>query len=385
MLAGMFGNPPRNPPPGFDPDGPASGPGIFGLPFTPEEAQVILIPVPWEATVCYGAGTAGAPAAIYEASRQVDLFDREIGHAWERGIAMLPIPEEVRSWSDRARGLALRVMHADEDPGSGPAAGTAASSETGSGAPHQRRSGPSHASLEHAIEEVDRLSEMRNAWVRANASTWLDRGRMVGVVGGDHSCPFSLIQILSQRHPGLGILHVDAHFDLRDSYQGFRWSHASIFWNVLNELPGVKRIVSVGVREYGQSEDSLVRSSGGRVHAFFDADLRRRLQEGEPWSRIAGEVIRPLPPDVYVSFDVDGLEPSLCPLTGTPVPGGLSFAEAVSLLRLVADSGHRIVGFDLSEVGTNPQGGPQLDANFGARLLYKIIGYACKPGPGRAH
>ena len=336
----------------FDPDGPAVLDGIYGLPHTPEEAAVVLIPVPWEATVSSRAGAADGPRAILEASRQVDLFDRETGRPYEDGIALLPIPEEVRAWSDAGRAL----VRAE---GSGAAA---PQDETQDMTERTRR--------------VDALGERVNEHVRALASGWLDRGRLVGVLGGDHSSPFGLIQELAQRRHGLGILQVDAHADLRRAYEGFRWSHASIFDNVLREIPGVARLVQVGVRDLGASEDARIRGSAGRIVTFFDPDLQRRLCDGEPWARIARGIVESLPPEVYISFDIDGLDPSLCPNTGTPVPGGLSWSEAVALLRELAASGRRIVGFDLCETAPGPDGNSGWDGTVAARLLYKMIGFA---------
>src|SRR5438552_9392313 len=98
--------------PTFDPSGAAAHQGIYGLPHTPEQARVVLIPVPWEATVSYGAGTAQGPAAILQASHQVDLLDRETGRPYQAGIAMLPISDEIRGWSEEARRLALPVIEA---------------------------------------------------------------------------------------------------------------------------------------------------------------------------------------------------------------------------------------------------------------------------------
>ena len=110
-------------------------------------------------------------------------------------------------------------------------------------------------------------------------------------------------------------------------------------------------------------------------------DLRRGLFDGESWGRLAGRIAADLPQEVYVSFDIDGLDPSLCPHTGTPVVGGLSFPEAVALLRTVAESGRRIVGFDLNEVAPDPTGRSEWDGNVGARLLYKEIGFALMSQP----
>jgi agmatinase len=334
----------------LDPSSASVHDGIFGLPFSPEESRVVLLGVPWEATVSYGAGTANGPAAILAASRQVDLLDRETGRPYEGGIAMVEIPQEVRAWSDAARVLADPVI----------ARGGA------SGDP----------SLEAAAREVNALSESMNSFVYRETQTWLGRGKLVGIVGGDHSTPLGAIRAVAERYPGLGILHVDAHCDLREAYEGFRYSHASIMWNVLQELSGVSRIVQVGIRDYCDAEDAIVRDNPARIRTYFDPDLRRKLLDGEPWNRLAGRIVADLPSQVYVSFDIDGLDPSLCPHTGTPVVGGLSFAEAVALLRTVVESGRVIVGFDLNEVAPDPEGRSDWDGNVGARVLYKEIGFA---------
>jgi agmatinase len=114
---------------------------------------------------------------------------------------------------------------------------------------------------------------------------------------------------------------------------------------------------------------------------FFDADLKRRQHDGEAWSKIAKDIIEPLPKEVYLSIDIDGLDPAHCPHTGTPVPGGFQFAEVTTLLRLLAESGRRIVGFDLVEVAPDPTGATRVDVVTAARLLYQMIGFAFMTRP----
>jgi len=351
--------PPRSPKPSpatggsspFDPDAAAQpGAGIFGLPHSPSEAAVVVLPVPFDATTSYRPGTARGPAAVLEASRQVDLWDREYGAIYEPGIAMVEVPGDLLSLSVRARSAALPIIEAG-----GARAGDAA-----------------HAV---ALKVVDGAGDEVNAWVRDGARRALDEGRLVGVLGGDHASPFGLIEELAERHPGMGILHVDAHADLRRAYEGFRWSHASIFWNVLSECPGVNKLVQVGVRDFGHAELRTIEDSNGRVETFFEADIRSSLARGETWDAACHRMLAPLPDLVHVSFDIDGLSPDLCPHTGTPVPGGLSFAEACHLLRTLALSGKRVIGFDLCEVVPGPDG-DEWDAAVGARMLYKIIGCA---------
>lgn len=332
----------------FDPSAPAAAGGLFGLPSTPKEAQVVIVPVPWEATVSYGTGTADGPAAVLQASRQVDLLDRETGRPYRGGIAMLPIPAEVRAWSDEARRAAVPIIEAGGK---------------GGGAAHTA-----------AISAVDALGERMNGWVYEQTRRLMAAGKLVGVLGGDHSVPLGAIRAAAEAHPGMGILHLDAHADLRDAYEGFRWSHASIMFNVLRDVPAVARIVQVGIRDYSDDEDALMTANSDRLVTFFDPDIRRQLFDGEAWSRITHRVAAALPRDVYLSFDIDGLDPTLCPNTGTPVLGGLSFPEVSALLRAVVETGRRIVGLDLCEVAPGP-GGSEWDGNVGARVLYKMIGY----------
>jgi agmatinase len=341
--------PPNSP---FDPGAPALGGGIYGLPHSADEARVVLVPVPWEPTTSYARGTAGGPAAILHASRQVDLFDVQTGRPYEAGIAMLDVDPEIAAWNAEACAAAEPVIAAGGELGGDP-------------------------DLEARLARVNALSERLNERVASIARSWHARGKIVGVVGGDHASPFGAIAAAAERWPGLGVLHVDAHADLRQAYEGFTWSHASIMFNVASRLPEVARLVQIGIRDLSEEEHGFIRGSSGRVVTLFDADVARRTLEGEPFARIARAAIEQLPERVYVSFDVDGLDPALCPHTGTPVPGGLSFHQAAALLAYVEESGRTIVGFDLTEVAPGPDG-DEWDGNVGARLLYKMIGFALK-------
>ena len=316
----------------FDPD--AAAPkksGIYGLPFSPREAHVVIIPVPFEATTSYGGGTARGPGVVMEASKQVDLFDHEMGRPYEAGIAMLNVPGKIVAWNSQAKKLGRKNVRA-----------------------------------------VNKISASVNDWVYAQTNALLDDGKMPVVLGGDHSVPFGAIRAYAEHHPGLGILHLDAHADLRDAYEGFAWSHASIFHNVMTKIDGVAKLVQVGVRDIGTAEMRMIDDSNGRIVTFFDDVLAQRKERGSPFAELADEIIAQLPADVYLSWDIDGLDPTLCPGTGTPVPGGLSWNEAIGLLRAIRRAKKRIVGFDLCEVAP---GMTEWDANVAARLLYKMIGF----------
>ena len=331
----------------FDPDAAAVGnTGIYGLPFTPEESYVVIVPVPFEATTSYGGGTSEGPAAVFEASKQVDLFDQETGRPYERGIAMLDMPREVLDWNAEGKRIAATVIE---------------------------QGGVVDDVTREAAEKVNALGARVNEWVYEQTRTLLDAGKMPVILGGDHAVPFGAMRAYAEEYPGLGILHLDAHADLRDAYEGFTWSHASIFNNVMRKIDAVGKLVQVGLRDLGQAERRMIDDSNGRIVAFYDAEMAARKEEGVPFARIADEIIAALPNDIYLSWDIDGLDPTLCPGTGTPVPGGLSWNEAIGLLRAIRRSGKRIVGFDLCEVSP---GATEWDANVGARLLYKMIGFA---------
>ena len=163
--------------------------------------------------------------------------------------------------------------------------------------------------------------------------------------------------------------------DFREAYEGFAWSHASIMHNVTTRIGAVKRIVQVGIRDFGSREREFADSLGKRCKVYDDRKLSRTSARG---AQVAKAVAEKLPPSVYLLFDIDGLDPSLCPHTGTPVPGGLDFRFICDFLETLSDTGVRIVGFDLVEVAPEPDGAGDWDANVGARLLYKLCGLASR-------
>ena len=335
----------------FDPNAPAQpGSGVFGLPHGEGDALVVLVPVPWEATTSYGGGASDGPRAILEASAQVDLYDLDVDRPYEPGIFMLPEPEQVVAWNGQAKALAQKVIEAGgagEDP-----------------------------ELAAAMRRVDELSRQVDAWVEAEVARLLGAGKIVGVVGGDHSVPLGALRALAAREPSFGVLHFDAHSDTRRAYEGFEGSHASIMYNVLERIPQVTKLVQVGIRDVCEEEIAYVRAQGDRVRMVTDRELAMRKMDGEPFAAIAREIAKALPERVWVSFDIDGLDPRFCPHTGTPVPGGLDVHEVVAILREVARAGRRIVGFDLNEVAPNPSDPEdEWDGNVGARMLYKLIGF----------
>ncbi|MCD8101813.1 MAG: agmatinase family protein [Alistipes sp.] len=337
----------------FDPNGTGQDNGnYFGLPFTPEDAALVLLSVPWDVTASYADGTRFGPDAIIGASTQLDLHDPVSPGAWLRGIGTVGIDYGIQEKSQFLREDARKVMKHLEKGGS-----------------------VTDEYVQKRAERINAASLELNRYVRENSSMWLERGKIVGLVGGDHSTPLGLIEALGERYGQVSVLHIDAHADLRAGYEGFAFSHASIMYNVAELVPSVDGIVQVGVRD--QCDEEAERAAANpRIRQFGDWELSVNRFRGMTWDEQCRRIVDGLGQNVYVSFDIDGLSPGNAPHTGTPVPGGLSFDEAVYLVDMAAGSGRSLIGFDLCEVSPGRDG--EWDGNVGARMLYKLCGIALR-------
>lgn len=323
---------------------------IFGLPFSVKESELVIIPVPWEVTVSFRPGTASGPEAIRCASYQVDLYDPLVPDAWKYGFAMEGIDKRIQTQAQHLRAMAAGYIHDQEQ---------------GIFSDDPRRA------------HVNQGGEWLNNLIYKKSLVRLQEEKIVAVVGGDHSVPLGLMQALAQHHGSYGILHIDAHFDQRDAFEGFEFSHASIMRNA-SRIEEIKQIVHVGIRDYCREEALFVAHDPVRFKTFTDQTIafNQFVGDSTSWAYLCNEIIACLPPRVYISFDIDGFDPSLCPHTGTPVPGGLSFRQAHFLLWQILQSGRKIIGFDLCEVA--PGSSDQIawasdwDANVGARILYLL-------------
>jgi agmatinase len=340
----------------FDPNAASTeDSGIFGLPFKEEESALIYLPVPWEATTSYGGGTSHGPEAILNASRQVDLFDTDVLKPYEPGLFIIPESEKIRALSEVAQLHAKNIIDA-----AGRLEGESKEKEL----------------LRADLKLVNDWGQEINEYVYAETKRVLAAKKLIGIIGGDHSVPFGALQAAGEIYPEFGLLHFDAHSDTRSAYEGFKWSHASIMYNVLENIPQVKKLVQVGIRDVSEEETNYIEEKKDRVSVFYDRYLSTQKFEGRTWQKICLEIIEKLPQLVWVTFDIDGLDPKYCPHTGTPVPGGLEFQEANYLLRMLVQSGRKIIGFDLNEVSPDlSENGSEWDANVGARLLYKLTGW----------
>lgn len=274
-----------------------------------ESSTAVVLPVPYEATVTYGSGTRAGPPAIIEASRNLELFDEELlCDVAEVGIHTLPPLEAVASGPE---GMCARV------------------------------------------EE--------------NVAALAAAGKLSIVLGGEHSITVGAVRGIRKAAGNLSVLQIDAHLDLRETYEGSPYSHACCMRRLVEE--GIP-VAQVGIRSFSEEEYLFAKERGLTI-----VTAREALTE-DP-EETAARVLDALSDLVYVTLDVDGLDPSVIPSTGTPEPGGLGYYETLHILRTVATN-KRIVGFDIVELAPRP--GDMAGPFTCARLAYKMIGYSLRLG-----
>ena len=334
----------------FDPNGVGIANGnLFGFPVNETEADIVIIPIPWDATASDGKGTSEGPKVILEASTQLDFYHPNLTEAWKTKVYMSPISSEWKKINDELCTKGIEYIDFLENGGK----------------------------LEKSEIFQELIFEMNEAQIalknnlKDKCSQLFKENKIPAVLGGEHSTPLGLIEAIDAQNEPFGILQIDAHADLRDAYEGFEQSHASIMFNALKNLKNLSKLVQVGIRDIAQSEVDLINTSNGKVRTFFDWELKEGSYTGKTWAQQVDEIIEQLPQKVYVSFDIDGLSPELCPNTGTPVAGGFKLEEINYLLFKLAESGRKIVGFDLNEVA--PGSDDDWDANVGARALWNLI------------
>lgn len=336
----------------FNPNDAALFDGIFGLPFNAQESETIIIPVPWEVTVSYHSGTAKGPQAILEASYQVDLFDPILENAWQYGIYYEKPSTQLSQASKKFRKKAEEYFKLLEK--STPVA---------------------NKKKKKLLAEINTACEWMNNEVRKKAQKYLEQNKLVCLLGGDHSTPFGFIQAIAEHYGQFSLLQIDAHADLRKAYQGFTYSHASIMYNVIDKISSLEKLVQVGIRDYCE-EEFILSQNHPKVKTYFDRDIKQQIFKGKSWDYICDEIIENLSDKVYISFDIDGLDPRFCPNTGTPVAGGFETDQVLYLFEKMLSSGKKIIAFDLNEVA--PAKDNDWDANVAARLLYRMINIAVK-------
>ncbi|MCO6466913.1 MAG: agmatinase [Bradyrhizobiaceae bacterium] len=275
-----------------------------------ERSRIAVVSAPYEHTVSYGGGTKLGPRAILDASRYVEFYD-----------------DETR------RELCFDVGIATIKP----------------------------------IEFGENVDRKALTLIERRVAALLDRGKFIATLGGEHTISSACIHAHLGRYPDLSVLQFDAHGDLRDEYEGSPFSHASVMARVC-EFMRPERLTQVGIRAICKEEATFIREQS--VNTFTMSAIRKGLH-GSEWVK---SVVSTLQEQVYVSFDVDGLDPSIMPSTGTPEPDGLFYHEALAILREVIASGRQIVGFDVVELA--PVKGVHHPDLTAARLVYKIMNLA---------
>ncbi len=272
-----------------------------------ENSEIVIYSAPLEKTVSYGKGTKRGPAEILKASHYVEFYDEETKReiCFEKGIAALPIEDF------------------------------------------------SKVGLKKSLDKI-----------YANVKKLLARDKFVVSLGGEHSISFPIIKAHIEKYPDLSVLQIDAHSDLRQTYEGTKYSHACVMARVA-EL--TKSITQVGIRAQCKEEALFIEKNG--INTFYARDIRTN-KHGKDWQ---SKVVKTLGKNVYVTFDLDGLDPSLLPATGTPEPGGLFWDETMNLLRKVGES-RNIVGFDVVELA--PSKAHPASNFIAAKLVYKLINYS---------
>jgi agmatinase len=320
---------------------------FLGLPFNYESAKLIIFSVPWEVTVSYHQGTAQGPERIAEASLQIDLFDFDHPEGWKQGIFLERHTQEMLEKNEYYREQATRIIEHL-------AKGLKISDSQ---------------DIQNILLSVNHACQQINQGLFTECQKALNLSKKVAIIGGDHSVPLGYFQALATKYNDFGILHIDAHADLRNAYEGFEFSHASIMFNAM-KIPQISKLIQVGLRDICHDEVEMINQSNGRIIAYYDPLIKQQLYSGKTWLNLCQEIISHLPDKVYISFDVDGLDPKLCPNTGTPVPGGLELEQVYCLFREVVNSGREIIGFDVCEVGD-----AEWDGNVGARIVYKLANF----------
>ncbi len=318
--------------------------GFFGQTSSLPQAQLQGLLVPWEPTVSYGSGTSLAPLKILKASHQLDTFHEHYGSLNEDAFKITDFTDLVHDLQKRTLPLARGVVQALEQG--------AALADLG---------------IQSKLKVIRKQSEMLIQYIQNWTEEVLNADQIPFLIGGDHSCPLGLWNAVFKKHPHAGLLHIDAHLDMRESYEGFKFSHASVMYNFKKEFPESQSL-HLFMRDF--SEEEVQRSQNLNLNIFTDRQIQNKKAKMS-WRDICREWLEMLPPKIHITLDIDGMDPQLAPGTGTPVPGGMKFQELKILLEEIVATKHQIVSFDLVEVSGRHQG--DFDFNVGARALFELL------------
>ncbi|MBQ5701442.1 MAG: arginase family protein [Alistipes sp.] len=317
-----------------------------------QDAEIVLVSAPWAVTSAAGQGAAYTPDAIIDASTSVSLYDAVSGISIEGKVATAEVDYDLQESSLQLGGDAAKVVSHIEDGG------------TISGDYFLRKIGKINIGFRDMHRSVGK-----------RVFRFADKGKIVGVVGGDHSVSLGAVRSISSVYPDMGVLFIDGHCDLRQSGKIFAYSHLSIARNIIDEVPQIAKLVQVGARDMSLEEAEFA-ASHPKIALYGQEKMARDIYNGENWHSICEKIVSELPEKVYISLDIDALTPEHCPNTKRPVAGGMTFDQVVYLINCVAESGRNIIGFDLTEIV--PENENNIDAAIGARMLVKLCAAALK-------
>ena len=322
-----------------------------------EQSPLVLIPVTWSVTASYGLGTDKAPSLIRKASNQLDFFNPLFKCSYNDKIHFLKEDSIILSLNEQALSWVKDLRHQTKKDS-------------------------------NSYEIINEACYSMIDWVYEKSCKMLSKGKIPAVVGGDHSVSQGLVKAIGEKYKGdYGLLHLDAHADLRVEYEGFKYSHASVIYNVLQLESAPKKIVQVAVRDFCEEEYNLIQKEDS-IECFFDDWIYNQMFEGQSWAKLCEKMVSQLPKQVYISLDVDALNWTYAPDTGTPVPGGMSFNQVLYLLTELKRQNKKLIAFDVVETAGASFKKEELskdklfshrlewNGNVSARLLYYLSGLA---------
>lgn len=333
----------------YDPSAMAIPGKPFGLPHNAEQAKMHVIQIESAITVSGSEGAELGPVGLLEGSAQIELYNRMYPRsAYIPGMYLLPSEPLIIENHTEGR-EAFRALLEIYDKGD-----SISDDEN---------------EIAILLKKIDDCSVVLNNWVIKMTQEALRDGKIPAFLGGCHGSMYGGIKASAEYHEEETLFQFDAHKDLRKAFEGAQFSHASIMYNILENVPQIKKLISVGIRSYGLDETDYVDSHPDRIKIFYDSDLRKILDEGKSWSEylVPMMVERIETKKVHLTFDIDVFDPSLCPSTGTPVPGGLSMWQAKTLINEIARK-KEIVSFDLNEVVPKTR----VDMLTGAEIWYHL-------------
>lgn len=329
----------------FDSDDPESG-FYFREATAKEDADLVLVSAPWDMTSQKGNGAMYTPDAIIDESSITSTYDIVSGVSLKGHVATAEIDYDIQESAQQLCSDVMRIF--------------------------SHASGDGNLTGDYFTRKISRINasfDEMHGKIYGQVKDLLASGKKIGIIGGDHSVTYGAVKAVMEHDSDVGILFLDAHCDFADHADIFSYTHNTIAKNILDDMSDLHKMHMVGIREASESDMEII-SGDSRLQLTAMEEIHARISQGETWSSICSEIAGSLPEKLYVSIDADVLETMLCPHTDHPVAGGMQFDALIELIRKIVDSGHQIIGFDITEIV--PATENSIDIAVGARLLSKM-------------